>query len=186
MAVHCFLLNEDLRKRSFNGCTEDSPCSLPVSVNLSESHLDWVITSYLISDIHLYECWLTTPHLPTDLPPQRDLSAFWLRCTYISIKLFIIIFKTKSPHLKLGSWYCVLCLMGTVLVLITYLIAVLFPVWERELPFRWGSAILGHYDAMALGSLRNDGSHVLKLPVLTGWVLKDCKGMKNWWRINTL
>ena len=142
----------------------------------------------LIPDQWQSSVWVLANHSPPPnrTVPQRDLSAFWLRCTYISIKLFIIVFKTKSSNLKLGSCYCVLCLMGTVLVLIIYLTAVLFPLWERELPFRWGSAILGHYDTVALGSLRNDGSLVLKSSVLTGWVLKDRKGMKNWWRISAL
>lgn len=132
---HCFLLNKALRKRPLNVCAEDPLCSPPICVNLSESCL-W-LSHNLIPDEWHSSLWVLAKHSlrPDGIVLQRDLNAFWSRCTYISIKPFIIIFKNNSSHHKPGSCHCVMYLMGLVLVPITYQIVVLLPVWERELPF---------------------------------------------------
>lgn len=100
--------------------------SVPVPV------CDWGITSYL-NHWHLSAWALANSSLPPDgIVPRGILimsNAFWPRCTYFGIKLFIIFFN-KSSNFKLGSCYYIIYLMDTVLVLITYLIVLLFPVWD--------------------------------------------------------
>lgn len=82
--------------------------------------------------------------------------AFWLRCTYLSIKPFLIIFYKPSSG-KPESCHYVMYLMGTVPVLFTYLILVLFLVWgvkgkritlrevvaSRDIILLWFQEVLG-------------------------------------------
>lgn len=165
----CFLLNKALRL--FRVCAEDSV----FSTCLCESVYDRVIISFL-NQWHS-SAWALANHSLL----QRNLNTveYNLRCTCFRIKPFIIIFY-KSSSLKLESCYYVMYLMDIVLVLITYLIVVLFPVWGvKKERITLLCEAMPSYFAVVSGSLRSDDSNVPKSPVLPGWVWKCCKVMKS-------